>query len=534
MEIEEIQLFGREHVKVFAKRPATIDSLLTVHLEDKRDKAALVTEKASLTYEELENRSKKVAAYLQKHCGVTRGDRVATIIGNHSTFPVVLFACMKLGAIMVPVNTKLSAEETEYILSHSEIKVLISENDYTTKMEAIEQRNPTILPASSHRFTIDGEPSFERLLNHDFSFTPVQVHELDPAFILYTSGTTGRPKGAVLTHINVIHSVMNYQGVFDTNETMNTLIAVPMFHVTGLVGQLLHQIYIGGTSYSMERYKNEKYIDLILRHNINFLFNVPTIFIMMSTSETFQKNQFDFVEKVAFGGSPIYRETFRMLEKAFPNASLHNAYGATETTSPATLMPVHYSESKVTSVGKPVPVADLKIVDEYGEPCEIGDIGEIYIKGPMVVKEYWRNEEANQQNFTNGYWHSGDIGFLDEEGFLYVQDRIKDMINRGGEKVFSIEVEDVLKNHEYVDEAAVVGVPDEVYGERVKAFVVGKNLKGNGVEEVREYCSKQLAKYKVPEIFEVLDELPRNASGKILKKSLKGKRGMEHAEADFR
>src|SRR5690606_16063068 len=173
----------------------------------------------------------------------------------------------------------------------------------------------------------------------------------------------------------------NYKRVFETNGTMKTLIAVPMFHVTGLVGQLLHVLYVGGTVYSMKRYQNEAYIERILTDQINFLFNVPTIFIMMSTSEKFQNHSFDFVKKVAFGGSPIYQQTFNMLKQAFPNAQLHNAYGSTETTSPATLMPVSYPESKVTSVGKPVAVADIKVMDSEGNECIPGESGELYIKG---------------------------------------------------------------------------------------------------------------------------------------------------------
>ncbi|MDQ0163603.1 acyl-CoA synthetase (AMP-forming)/AMP-acid ligase II [Bacillus alveayuensis] len=271
----------------------------------------------------------------------------------------------------------------------------------------------------------------------------------------------------------------------------------------------------------MERYQNKKYIEYILKYKINFLFNVPTIFIMMSTVEEFKNSHFDFVKKVVFGGSPIYQQTFQMLKESFPNAELHNAYGATETTSPATLMPIKYPKSKVNSVGKPVPVADIKVVKENGEECRVNEIGELFIKGPMVIKEYWNNPEANEKNFTDGYWHSGDIGFMDEDGFVYVRDRKKDMINRGGEKIFSIEVEDVLKSHELITEAAVIGVPDEIYGERVKAFVVGRKLSESSIQKIKDHCQKHLAKYKIPEFFEVVDQLPRNASGKILKNKLK-------------
>lgn len=519
MEIHEMNLFGRKNIKVFKNRPQTITEILSESAQRFGEKNAIVTEQHKLTYRELDERSSIVAANLQQ-AGIRKGDRVAAIIGNRHEFPLVVFACSKIGAIMVPVNVKLAVEEIEYILGHSKPKVIIVEEEFKEKVEQAAEASAG-LQAGYQLFEIEGEDTFSSLLENKVALTETAVAEEDGAFILYTSGTTGRPKGAVLSHINVIHSVMNYKLVFETNDTMKTLIAVPMFHVTGLVGQLLHVLYVGGTVYSMKRYQNEAYIERILTDQINFLFNVPTIFIMMSTSEKFQNHSFDFVKKVAFGGSPIYQQTFNMLKQAFPNAQLHNAYGSTETTSPATLMPVSYPESKVTSVGQPVAVADIKVMDSEGNECIPGESGELYIKGPMVIKEYWDNPEANQSSFTDGYWHSGDLGIMDDEGYIYIRDRKKDMINRAGEKIFSIEVEDVLKSHPDVVEAAVIGIPDPIFGEKVKAFVVGPSLDSENFTDLKEYCRKSLAKFKVPEEFEVIESLPRNASGKILKNTLK-------------
>ncbi|MFS0862234.1 class I adenylate-forming enzyme family protein [Fredinandcohnia sp. 179-A 10B2 NHS] len=521
MLVEEMELYGRKNVKVFTEnRPKNIIEVLQQSMASFPEKASVVTEEASLSYTELDALSTMIAANLQQKCGIQKGDRIAALIGNRYHFPLVLFACLKLGAIMVPINVKLTAEEINYIIGHSDVKALISENEHLIKVEEIKAENPYIIPPDENIFVIDGENTFEKLLQENM-LTKVEVDELDPALILYTSGTTGRPKGAVLTHINVIHSLINFQHVFQTNSDHKTLIAVPMFHVTGLVGQLLHMIYIGGTAYSMERYQNKKYIEYILKHRINFVFNVPTIFIMMSTEEAFKNNSFEFVTKVAFGGAPIYQQTFSMLRDVFPNAELHNAYGSTETTSPATLMPVKYPESKVTSVGQAVPVADIKVVDANGNECPTGEVGELYIKGPMVIKEYWLNPEANESNFTDGYWHSGDLGYVDEDGYFYIRDRKKDMINRAGEKIFSIEVEDVLKKHEHIKEAAVVGIPDPLYGERVKAYVVSDHFTEQHIPTIKEHCLKHLAKFKIPELYEFIPELPRNASGKILKYALK-------------
>ncbi|MFC0272519.1 class I adenylate-forming enzyme family protein [Metabacillus herbersteinensis] len=529
METQNVKLFGREGVRVFADRSKTIGEILSESVKGFGEKVAIVTEDKILTYNEVDGLSSAIAANLQAVSGVEKGDRVAVIVGNRAEFPLLVFACAKLGAIMVPVNVKLAVEEIQYILGHSKPKVLVCEQEFLEKVLEVKKRGEAVVPLDGNVFVIDGENTFSKLLDGEKKYIKKVIEEEDSAYILYTSGTTGRPKGAVLSHVNVIHSVMNFKTVFETNHTLKTLIAVPMFHVTGLVGQLLHLFYVGGTVYSMKRYQNEAYIHSVLEHKINFLFNVPTIFIMMSTSEEFKKHSFDFVKKVAFGGSPIYQHTFNMLKDAFPNAELHNAYGATETTSPATLMPVSYPDSKVTSVGLPVQVADIKIVDSEGRECQSGEPGELYIKGPMVIKEYWDNTVANETSFTSGYWHSGDLGFMDEDGFVYIRDRKKDMINRAGEKIFSIEVEDVLKSHPDVVEAAVIGEPDPIFGEKVKAFVVGPNLNSNDMSSLQKHCLKSMAKFKVPEVFEVLESLPRNASGKILKNTLKKLGGVKNA-----
>jgi long-chain acyl-CoA synthetase len=519
MEIQRVSLFGRNEIKVYVNRPMSIVQIFSDSVKNFPDKKAVVTEEESLTYKQLDHISSTIAANL-KQCGVEKGDRIGVILGNGLEFPLMTIASAKIGAIMVPINVKLAVEEMKYILEHSKVKVVVCEEEFEEKLLEVKKQSILEVP-EENVFIVGGKNSFSKLLDETTQFVPINIDEEDGAYILYTSGTTGRPKGAVITHINVVHSVMNYKISFETDSTMKTLIAVPMFHVTGLVAQLLHIFYVGGTVYSMKRYQNEAYIQRVLEDKINLLFNVPTIFIMMSTSKEFLVNSFDFVKKVAFGGSPIYQQTYQMLKESFPNASLHNAYGATETTSPATLMPVNCPISKVTSVGLPVQVADIKIVNPHGQDCEIGELGELYIKGPMVIKEYWDNPQANQTSFTDGYWHSGDIGIIDAEGFVYIRDRMKDMINRAGEKIFSIEVEDVLKSHPDILEAAVIGEPDPVFGEKVKAFIVGPNLKQDDFLNIKAFCLQSLAKFKVPEEFEILDSLPRNASGKILKNTLK-------------
>jgi len=361
---------------------------------------------------------------------------------------------------------------------------------------------------------------FKLLKNRATPFETI-VNEQDPLFIMYTSGTTGIPKGAKGSHLGVIHSVMNYQQIFRTTNQTKTLITIPLFHVTGLIGQLLHMVKVGGTSVIMRNYKTPEYIKLVNDKEITFLFNVPAIYIMMLAHPEFNMYHFNKVKTIAYGGAPLPSEVFYSLKVNFPNAFLHNAYGATETQSPTTLMPKHYAESKVKSVGCAVPGAELKIVNEEGKSCVPGEIGELHIKGAMVIEEYWNNVEANHNSFIDGYWCSGDIAMMDEDKFVYIMDRKKDMINRGGEKIYSIEVENVLYEHPSILDAAVVGIPDKIFGERIVAAIVPKENASINIEELENFLILRLAPFKVPKEIEIVNELPRNPGGKILKNVLK-------------
>lgn len=519
MELIKVELFGRKDIQVFKNRPKSIIEVLQDQVAKNSDKIALVDEAGHLTFEQLDRYSTNLAGYLQKEMGVKKGDRVAILIGNRIEFPLFVYAIAKIGAILVPINIRLAKAEVDFILHNSEPTVVAYEEEFVETVEEILKESTAL--QGIKKINVEQLDSIYENNENDSSFELTNIDDEDSLFIMYTSGTTGRPKGAIVSHINVIHSILNYQKIFQTDSTLKTIIAVPIYHITGLVAQFLHLVYVGGTSYLMKRYQNEKYLKLVLGEKVNFLFNVPTIFVMLASTDEFKKHSFDFVKKVAYGGSPIYLQTLQTLKEAFPNAKLHNAYGATETTSPTTLMPLEYPDSKAPSVGKAVYGAEVKIINQNGEECGPNEIGELYIKGPMVIKGYWNNEKANEESFEDGFWKSGDIGVVDEDGFYYIYDRKKDVINRGGEKVFSVEVENVLKRFPGIVEAAVVGVPDEVFGERVKAFVVGEKINQQLIEELKSYCHDHLAKYKVPEYFEVLESLPKNAAGKVMKEKLR-------------
>lgn len=515
------ELFARK-VKVYADRPATVDEMLKNTVEKFPDNEAIVMGDLRQTYRELDQVVERLATKLQQS-NIQKGDRVALLLRNKPEFIHIILACARIGAIAVPLNTRLSQDELTFMLAHSGATLLFSEMVFKETVEAIEQSRSTKL--SAYYFVDEQKETnsnYKRYL-HDVQTgkrQEVKVKEEDPLFIMYTSGTTGTPKGAIGSHINAIHSAMNYKNVFREQNDARTIIAVPLFHVTGLIGQMFYMILLGGTSVLLEKYKNEPFLQLLQEEDITFLFNVPTIYVMMMSHPLFKENEFPHLRTIAYGGAPMPKDTIERLRKELPGITLYNVYGSTETCSPATIMPSEYSDDKLSSVGLPVPVGELKIMDENGEELLAGQVGELWIKGPMVVQGYWNNEEANQSSFENGFWKSGDIASIDDDGFVYIMDRKKDMINRGGEKIFSIEVENMLYDHPAVLEAAVVGIPDEVFGEQVKAYIVLKEDAEASEEDLKMFLRKKLADYKVPKYIDFIDELPRNPGGKILKNRL--------------
>lgn len=515
--------FDNRMIKVYQNRPKNLFSVLDNSVSRFPDKEALVCENQRITYKQFKKQVDDIAFSLSTRYGIGKGDRVALLLGNNIEFCLSIFAISQLGAITVPLNTRLKSVELEFMLNHSGSRAIIIEKEYWQAFSQIKEKLLTVndvffvgseVPESATDFkTLLSSPATKRI--------SVDVEEEDVAFIMFTSGTTGTPKGAMGTHMGMIHSAINYVQVFQTTPDDRTLLVVPLFHVTGLIGQLIHMIYVGGTTFLMREYKTEPMIELIAKEKITFTFLVPTIYVLMLMNPNLEKYDLSSYRIAAYGGAPMSLETIRELSRRFPKLKLHNAYGATETSSPATLLPSKDALNKASSVGLPVPVGDLKVVDENGNTLPPNEVGELWIKGPMVVPGYWENLEANAREFTDGFWHSGDLAKIDKEGYVYIMDRKKDMINRGGEKIFCVEVEDVLYSHPKVMEAAVVGVPDEIFGEQVKAVVVPKPGESPTESEIKQWVADRLADYKVPKYVEFSNQLPRNPGGKILKALLK-------------
>jgi acyl-CoA synthetase (AMP-forming)/AMP-acid ligase II len=325
----------------------------------------------------------------------------------------------------------------------------------------------------------------------------------------------------MLTHFGVIHSVMHYEHGFQLGSEDVGVLAVPGSHVTGLVAILLTMIRVAGTTVIMPVFKAELFLKIAQRERMTYTLIVPAMYNLCLLDPNFARYDLKCWTKAGFGGAPMPAATVDKLAAVLPDLTLINCYGSTETTSPATLLPFGAIATKPASVGTEVVCADIIVVDERGVEVPRGTSGEIMIAGPQVVPGYWDNPEADRTGFIGGYWLSGDVGSMDADGYIYVHDRKKDMINRAGFKIYCIEVESTLSRHPDVIEVAVIGKPDPMLGEKVHAFVWG----GDGPRDMaslKAWCSERLSDYKVPDSISFLDEpLPRNANGKILKTALR-------------
>ncbi|MBT6136661.1 MAG: acyl--CoA ligase [Rhodospirillaceae bacterium] len=520
--------YGDRVVRCYKERPANLDQMFRNTVANNSDAPAMVMGHDTVDYGTLDNLVNNMAGNLA-NLGVVKGDRVALLLGNRFEFITATMACARIGVISVPMNIRQQARETEFILNQCGAKVVLHEASLSDVMP-----EPIDIPAVEHVFAAGDEPTTSKSIDELAEpATPpeVEVSEEDIATILYTSGTTGRPKGATLTHFGHIHSLLHFEHCMQLRPGDKTILAVPASHVTGLVAIILSMVNVGGCTVMMKEFRARAYLELAAREQISMTILVPAMYNLCLLDPEFASFDLSAWRIGGFGGAPMPKDTIARLADQLPNLVLMNAYGATETTSPTTMMPLGQTSGHEDSIGQVVPCGGVRIMDDDGREVPAGESGEIWIAGPMIVPGYWDNPDANAKEFTNGWWHSGDIGSLDEDGFVRIFDRKKDMINRAGFKVYSAEVESVMSFHPEIIELAIVGRPDPVLGEKVQAFVVSTpELKS--VEELRTWCATQMSNYKVPDFVTFLDDpLPRNANGKILKRNLRDLIDAEMQEA---
>jgi long-chain acyl-CoA synthetase len=498
--------FGDRVVRCYADRPRSLYQIFSEAVQRNGNGEALVCAGERLTWKALEERVGRAAAGLLKK-GIRQGDRVALLLGNRIEFVVTLFAAGRLGAIVVPLNIREQKPELAYVLEHCGAQVVVHETALAVR-----------LPELRHRIAVD---EFHSLFE-DGSAEPVAVQEEDTAAILYTSGTTGRPKGAMLSHLGIVHSAMHYENGMGLSKADRSIAAVPLSHVTGLIALIATMARCAGTLVLLPAFKAADFLALAARERMTHCVLVPAMYNLFLLEPDFGRHDLSRWRIGGYGGAPMPPATIARFAEKLPGLGLMNLYGATETTSPATMMPAHETPRRSDSVGLAVACGEIRAMDDAGREVLRGEPGELWIKGPMVVRGYWNDAAASAREFTGGFWHSGDIGAMDEQGFVYVFDRKKDMINRGGYKVYTAEVESTLLEHPAVLEAAVVAVPCPVLGERVHAFITLRGSSNVTGEALRAFCLERLADYKAPESFTFRTEpLPRNANGKVLKRALR-------------
>ena len=508
--------FGDRVVPAFCQRPQSIWAMVADAAAQNPDGEALVCGVRRMSWREVAQQSAAIAAGFEKF-GLRSGDRVALLLGNRIEFVLALLGAARLGLVTVLLSTRQQKPEIAYVLTDCGAKLLIHEATLADRLP--EARD---VPDVAHRISVDdgANAAFFALADHAPSPEAAEISEQDTAMILYTSGTTGRPKGAMLAHCNIIHSAMIYQACMELTAADRSIAAVPLAHVTGVVANIMSMVRCAGTLIIVAEFKAAEYLKIAAAERVTQTVMVPAMYNLCLLQADFDAHDLSAWRIGGFGGAPMPIATIEKLAAKIPGLQLINAYGSTETTSPSTIMPPEWTAEHIDSVGLPCPGADIIVVDAEGRELPRGEIGEIWIHSGSVIKGYWNNPKATAESFTAGYWHSGDLGSIDAQNFVRVFDRQKDMINRGGLKIYSAEVESVLAGHPDVVESAIIAKPCPVLGERVHAVIVIRN--GVSVATLRAWCAERLSDYKVPETIDlVADPLPRNANGKVMKRQLR-------------
>ena len=509
--------FGDRVIPTFADRPRHLWQVVEQAAARNPHGEALICGDERMNWREVADESTSLSAGLAAQ-GIGAGDRVALLLGNRIEFVTMMFAIARLGAIGVLLGIRQSRPEIAYVVNNCGATLLLHEHDLADRVP-----EPDEMPELRVRVSTGNTPGalpFARLREAP-EVAAADPAEEDTAMILYTSGTTGKPKGAMLSHCNIIHSSMVFQACMQLTERDRSIAVVPLAHVTGVVANTTTMARCAGALVIEKEFKAANYLAVAAREKITYTVLVPAMYNLCLLQADFATYDLSAWRIGGFGGAPMPIATIERLAKHLPGLTLMNTYGATETTSPSSTMPGHLTARHIDSVGIPCPGATIIVTDDAGREVPRGEVGEIWIHGGSVIKGYWNNPQATADSFIGGFWRSGDLGTIDAENFVRVLDRKKDMINRGGLKIYSAEVESVLAGHPGVAESAVIARPCPVLGERVHAVVVTRD----GVTDeaaLKAWCAKRLSDYKVPETFALGTEpLPRNANGKVMKRVLR-------------
>ncbi|MCC8243188.1 acyl-CoA synthetase [Saccharothrix luteola] len=488
------------------------------------EKVAVIHEGRGSTYRQLHERVLRLAHGLRR-LGVGRGDRVAYLGPNHPAFLETLFAVGALGAVFVPLNMRLAPAEVAHVLTDSGSDVLVYAPEQASVVEAVRAAAGSLRTiALDHPAA--GESSYEELIaasEADPIDEPVTLDDL--CLIMYTSGTTGRPKGAMLTHGNLTWNTVNVLVDVDLASDEVTLVVAPLFHTAGLNMTCLPTLIKGGTVVLMPAFDAAEVLDQIETHRVTYMFGVPTMYNAIAACPRWEEADLSSLRQVNCGGAPVPESTIRTYQRR--GLSFSQGYGMTETSPGALYLTKEMSEVKAGTAGVPHFFTDVRVVGPGLTDVTPGEKGEIVISGPTVMRGYWQRPADTARAFgPDGWFHSGDVATPDEDGYIAVVDRLKDVIISGGENIYPAEVESVLHEHPSIAECTVIGVPDSRWGEVGRAVVtVNPGADATNERDVLAFLRARLAGYKIPKSVVFVDELPQSATGKLLKKLVRARYG---------
>jgi len=497
-------------------------------VRDRPQKIASICGGSRLTFQQMDERVNRLSSALSR-LGIARGDRVAVLSLNCHRFFELYYGVAQLGAIVVPINFRLQPTEIKYIVDHSGSRAFAVDPALASLVEAVRPQ----LESVEHFISMSDDPlegyvTYDDLLaSGSADFDAPQVTDDELLGLFYTSGTTAEPKGVMLTHKNMLANIAHSEGVYNYLPEDIYLHAAPMFHLADGAAVFSHTSR-GATQVFIPRFEPKQLLETIASERVSLLLLVPTMVNFVLQQADLDSYDLSSLRHLTYGASPIAPDLLRRAMKAL-NCQFAQGYGLTEA-SPLLTVLTHEdhlvtdekSERRLASCGKPVKGVDVRVVNEDGADVKPGSVGEIIARGPNIMKGYWMRPEDTEDTVRNGWLHTGDLATVDEEGYIYLVDRKKDMIVTGGENVYSTEVEAVLYAHPAVKEAAVIPIPDPDWGEAVHACIAVRDGKRVTAEELEEFCRERMANYKVPRSIEFIEnELPKGGTGKILKKQLR-------------